>query len=88
MPRTRAQVAFDLHNMVPGPAGVAVPQTIYKSEDGILLAYGTTKPADNAVGYAPGCLFIHVTGTTTSKLYCNIGTAALADFNLVTVSGS
>ena len=85
--RSRAQVAFDLNNMVPAPAGVATVQAIYKSEDGILLAFGVTVPADAAVGYAPGCLFIDVDGTTTSKLYCNIGTAASANFNLVTVAG-
>jgi hypothetical protein len=75
-----------LENMIPAPAGVAAPIAIFTSEDGILLAYGITVPSDAAVGYAPGCLFIDVDGTTTSKLYCNIGTKASANFNLVTVA--
>ncbi|KKM16493.1 hypothetical protein LCGC14_1685280 [marine sediment metagenome] len=44
MSRTRYTLAFDHHNMVPAPAGSAVVQTIFKSEDGILLAYGSTVP--------------------------------------------
>jgi len=76
-----------LHDMVPAPAGVAAVRNIFVSEDGIMLCYGITVPSDAATGYAPGCIFIDVDGTTTSKLYCNIGTKASANFNLVTVAG-
>jgi len=55
--------------------------------DGQLLAWGDTVPADGATGYAPGCLFIN-TGLTdnTDSLYQNIGDAASANFNAVTVA--
>lgn len=53
---------------------------------GILLAYGTTVPADGADGYATGCLFIHTDGTAGTTLYCNEGTADSADFDAVTVA--
>lgn len=79
-------IAHVLHNMVPAPASSAAVRVIFATEDGIMLAYGTTVPSDAATGYAPGCLFIDTDGTTTSKLYCNIGTKASANFNLVTVA--
>ena len=81
-----ANLGYIHNNMVPSPAAVALPQGIWTTEDGIMLAYGLTVPSDAATGYAPGCLFIHVDGTTVSKLYCNISTKASADFNLVTVA--
>lgn len=78
------RIANVLNNMVPGPASSATVQQIYASEDGIMLAYGNTIPSDGAAGYAPGCLFIHVDGTTVSRWYGNIGSATSADFNLIT----
>jgi len=51
----------------------------------VLLATGTTVPANGTTKYAKGCLFIDtdvVTGTT--GLYCNKGTAASAAFTAVT----
>lgn len=54
---------------------------------GIVLDYGDTVPANGKAGYARGCLFIHIDGTGYNDvLYCNIGTAASCDFNLVTVA--
>lgn len=82
----RYDMAFNLDNMVPGPAGTSTPKTIFKSEDGILISYGTSVPADEATGYAPGCLFLHVDGGDGTALYVNEGTAASADFNAVTVA--
>jgi hypothetical protein len=81
-----AGISQSLHDMVPAPAAVAAIRNIFVSEDGIMLCYGLTVPSDAATGYAPGCIFIHVDGTTVSKWYGNIGTKASADFNLVTVS--
>ena len=81
-----ARLGFIHHNMLPADAGAAAVKVIWRTADGIMDCYGTTVPADAAVGYAPGCLFRDVDGTTTSKLYCNIGTAASANFNLVTVA--
>jgi len=52
-----------------------------------VLARGATVPSDGATGYAKGCLFIKFDGTDhTNTLYCNIGSAASANFNLVTVA--
>jgi len=46
------------------------------------LCFGTTKPADAATGYAPGCLFIDTDGNSISTtLFTNIGTAASANFD-------
>jgi hypothetical protein len=61
---------FDHEEMIPAPAGVTAPRTIYKSEDGILLCYGTSQPT-TASTYAPGCILIN---TSTGKVYVNITT--------------
>ncbi len=46
---------------------------------GILLAYGTTVPSGD--GYAPGCLFIKVNGSSVSNtVYKNIGSKTSATF--------
>lgn len=48
---------------------------------GVLLAYGTTVPAANAVGFAPGCKFIKIDSTTLSSAeYINGGTRLAANF--------
>lgn len=66
MSRTRYTLAFDHANMVPAPAGAAsvdVPaKVIFKSEDGILLCYGTTAGGSVIAAnlYAPGCIYIDV----------------------------
>ena len=69
-------------------AGKAAPSTgkvttNFNTEDGITGCYGITKPADAATGYAPGCIFKHVDGTTGTTVYVNEGTKASADFNAV-----
>lgn len=61
---------YDHENMIPGPAGVTVPNIIHKTEDGILLCYGTSQPA-TASTYAPGCILIN---TSTGKVYVNVTT--------------
>lgn len=80
-------VGFELNNMIAAPLGVATPKVIFKSEDGILLCYGTAKPTDADEGYAPGCIHIDTNGTTTATvLTVNIGTKASANFDVLTVS--
>lgn len=61
MGRDRFTLAFDHHNMTPGPAGVATDKNIFKTEDGRVVAYGITVPTDGTTDpkYAPGCLFIN-----------------------------
>lgn len=81
-------IAFELANMVPGKAGVAVPIATFITEDGVLDCYGTTKPADAAEGFATGCLFRKTDGADGSALYVNEGDADSADFNLVTVAAA
>ena len=68
---------------VPGPAGVAAPKVVNKTEDGITECYGATVPTDAATGYAPGCKFTHVDGTVGTTVYFNEGTATSCDFNAV-----
>lgn len=69
--------------MVPGKAAPSTGdvQIIHNTEDGIDLARGITVPTDAATGYAPGCIFLHVDGTTGTTVYINEGTKASADFN-------
>ena len=51
----------------------------------VLLATGTSVPADNGTKYAKGCLFIDTdVATGTTGLYCNKGTSASAAFTAVT----
>jgi hypothetical protein len=72
--------------MIAAPAGVATPKIIYKSQDGILLCYGITAPS-SAEGYAPGCIFIDVNGSsTTTVLAVNVGTKASCTFTYVTIN--
>jgi hypothetical protein len=50
-------IAFELANMVPAPAAEAKPQVIFKTDDGVILCYGTQ--VDNTAGiYAKGCLLL------------------------------
>ncbi len=91
MPRTRAQVAFDLHNMVPGPLASTTIQTIYKTEEGILICYGlsaiTVLQGEAADTYAPGCIYILSLAAGTSIAYINVGASgSVADFEAIASS--
>lgn len=79
-------MAHELHNMVAAPAGVATIQVIYRSEDGILLCYGITKPTDDTAGYAKGCLFLHTDGDEGDMFYINEGDADDCDFDATLVT--
>ena len=51
----------------------------------VLLATGTSVPADNGTKYAKGCLFIDTdVATGTTGLYCNKGTSDACVFTAVT----
>lgn len=54
---------------------------------GILLAYGTTVPADASTGYATGCLFIHTDGGENTAVYVNDGSKTSSDFNAMSTTG-
>jgi len=86
MSRSRYTLAFDHNNMVPAPDGKASPQTIFKDEDGIMLAYGTTVPSGSASGYEIGCIFIHTDGNAKDTIYVNEGSETSCDFNAVTTA--
>jgi hypothetical protein len=77
---------FRHQNMIPSPAASAVVVTMWKTEDGILQAYGNTVPVDTTAGYAIGCLFHHTDGGDATALYVNEGTATSCDFNAITVA--
>lgn len=71
--------AFDHDRMIAGPAASSAIQVIWRTEDGIMLCYGTSaktvlqaEPADT---YAPGCLYIKVVAAGTSILFLNTGAA-------------
>lgn len=78
-------VWYELANMVPAPAAVAEPVVMYKTEDGVLAAYGTTVPSTADV-YAVGCEFVKVDGTNKNVRYINVGTKAVPVFEAVTTS--
>ena len=59
MGRDRFTKGYDHENMVPALAGITTPKTIWRTEDGVMISYGTTVPADGTSGYAPGCTFHH-----------------------------
>lgn len=82
MSRTRATIAFDLDNMVPGKPGESAVHSLFESEDGILQAYGTAVPSA-AAGYAEGCIFHVIDASGGATLYVNEGDATTSDFNLV-----
>jgi hypothetical protein len=80
--------AFQLHNMIGGPAATAVVQVTYKGEDGILQCYGTSAVsvlnAEDADTYAPGCLYVRVNGAS-SIVYINEAAAgSVSSFQALT----
>lgn len=79
--------ANELDNMVAGPSSSSVIRTIFKSEDGILVCHGTSAisvlEAEDADTYAPGCIYVLVSGAA-SKVYLNQAAAgSVADFGLM-----
>jgi acyl CoA:acetate/3-ketoacid CoA transferase beta subunit len=78
-------IGFELNNMVAAPAGEAVVQVIFRSEDGILDCYGTTVPTDADEDYATGCTFRKVNGGNATSIYVNEGDQDSALFKAMTV---
>lgn len=79
------KIFSDLMNSVEMPTA----GKMFKAQDtdAYYFAWGVTVPANGAVGYAYGCIFIHTDGTNqTNCLYANIGTAASANFNAITIA--
>lgn len=68
------------------PGGVYV---IAENEQGVIIAAGDTVPSDAALGYAPGCQFFQLDGSTEATYrYVNIGTKASADFDAIDLNVS
>lgn len=86
MPADRASLAYHHDNMIGSPAGDTNVRVIWRTEDGILLAYGTTVPSDEDEGYDTGCLFFKTDGGDGTSLYVNEGTESSANFNAITVA--
>src|SRR5687768_7463861 len=57
------------------------PEPIYMIGADVVIAHGTTVPADGTAGYKPGAIFVHTDGSAGGVLYVNDGTASSADFN-------
>ena len=84
-----AHIHQELANMVPAPAPAAAVHTIYKTELGIMMCYGTaahTTLEGQANVYAPGCTYWRSLAAGTSVKYENVGTAASPDFNTATLA--
>ena len=79
MSANRSNIHWHLDNMIGGPAASSTIKTIFKTEDGILLAYGTSAtnvaPLTTAALWSPGCLYIKIVDSA-SVLYLNTGTKA------------
>lgn len=82
---TLANMGWHLHNMkaggVEGGGSDPDPVVIHRTQAGITLCAGNTKPT--GANYAPGCVFIHHDGSSTDYLYVNNGTVTTADFEKV-----
>lgn len=77
MPANRYTLPYHHNNMTASPAGTAVPQIVWKTEDGVTRCYGTTVPVDATAGYAPGGEFID---TTNGVVYVNKGSVTSCSF--------
>lgn len=71
--------------MIEGASLRGVNALLTDKDGNILLATGTTVPANNSAGFAKGCLFIK-TDATGAGLYANNGTATACNFRLVTTA--
>jgi hypothetical protein len=67
------KIAKVLRDMVAAPAGEAIPDTMYRAEDGILHAYGTVVPVNGTADYAESCIFHKIGGSGSELLYVNRG---------------
>ena len=88
MAANRANIAWYLDNMIAAPAAEATVHTIFRTEDGVMLCYGTPGDTDleapaspgNANVYAPGCIYIRALTGGGSICYFNDGTKAAPNF--------
>jgi len=89
----RAFLGRALDDMVAAPASEVTIHTIFKTEDGIMLCYGTPGNTDlevptspgNANIYAPGCIYIRALTDGGSICYFNEGTKAAPNFTKISL---
>jgi hypothetical protein len=67
------KIAKVLRDMVAAPAGETIPDTMFRTEDGILHAFGTVVPVDGTADFAESCIFHKIGGSGSSLLYVNRG---------------
>lgn len=83
MPANRANIGWYLDNMIAAPASSTTIHTIFKTEDGVMLCYGTPGDTDLEATtdiYAPGCIYIRALTDGGSICYFNDGTMAAPNF--------
>lgn len=80
---TEYNISKVLNDMVAAPPGEATVKIIFKSEDGIMLCYTTSKPSDSLSGYAEGCICLIPNGSGGAVVYVNEGSDTNSDFNLL-----
>ena len=73
-------IAFNLNDMVGGPAGESAVYVMYRSQDGILHVYGTVVPVDGSIDYAESCIFHKIGATGNQLLWVNRGDDASSKF--------
>ena len=79
----RAFIGWALDNMVPAPASSTTIRTIFRTEDGVMVCYGTPGASDLDATtdiYAPGCIYIRSLTGGGSICYFNDATMALPNF--------
>jgi len=73
----RANFWYERHHMLTPPTEPE-PTVISRGVSGITLCQGDTVPT--GAGYSPGCIFVHMDGSSTDYAYVNNGTVTVADF--------
>lgn len=79
----RAFLGRALDDMVAAPASEVLIHTIFRTEDGVMICYGTpgdTDLEDTTDIYASGCIYIRSLVGGGSICYFNQGTKASPDF--------
>jgi len=82
----RAFLGWALDNMIAAPASSTTIRTIFKTEDGVMLCYGTPGHTDleaTADVYAGGCVYLRALTGGGSLVYLNQGTKAVPNFVLI-----
>src|SRR5262245_6720858 len=70
---------------MPSVKGDATGELIEQPGYGLVTAAGTTVPTDGTPGYAHGCIFRKLDGTSgDDAIYVNVGNGSACDFDAIT----